>query len=99
MRRCGLCGTPRGARVARGARVRYNSSDDSYGPRLAGRNRRPPACRGPYEGDMVFRAIYDKIKAGLSRTRDVFAGVASLFRLRGRVDRDFLAELEKRLYL
>src|SRR6516165_9514505 len=48
---------------------------------------------------MVFRAIFDKIKAGLSKTRGVFSGIASLFRLRGRVDRDFLAELEKRLYL
>jgi fused signal recognition particle receptor len=47
----------------------------------------------------VFRAIYAKIKAGLAKTRDVFSGIASLFRLRGRVDRDFLAELEKRLYL
>jgi fused signal recognition particle receptor len=48
---------------------------------------------------MVFRALFEKIKAGLKKTRDVFSGVASLFRLRGRVDRDFLAELEKRLYL
>jgi fused signal recognition particle receptor len=46
---------------------------------------------------MVFRAIFEKIKAGLTKTRSVFAGIASLFRLRGRVDRDFLAELEKRL--
>jgi fused signal recognition particle receptor len=48
---------------------------------------------------MVFRAIFDKIKQGLAKTRSVFTGVASLFRLRGRVDRDFLKELEKRLYL
>src|SRR3954447_4493209 len=48
---------------------------------------------------MVFRAIFDKIKQGLARTRGVFSGIAALFRLRGRVDRDFLAELEKRLYL
>jgi fused signal recognition particle receptor len=48
---------------------------------------------------MVFRALFEKIKQGLSRTRGVFSGIASLFRLRGRVDRDFLAELEKRLYL
>jgi fused signal recognition particle receptor len=47
----------------------------------------------------MFRAIFDKIKQGLARTRGVFAGIASLFRLRGKVDRDFLAELEKRLYL
>ena len=48
---------------------------------------------------MVFRALFGKIKQGLAKTRDLFSGVASLFRLRGRVDRDFLAELEKRLYL
>src|SRR5947209_3357965 len=48
---------------------------------------------------MVFRALFEKLKQGLSRTRGVFSGIASLFRLRGRVDRDFLAELEKRLYL
>ena len=48
---------------------------------------------------MVFRAIFDKIKAGLAKTRGVFSGIASLFRLRGRVDKDFLKELEKRLYL
>src|SRR5947209_18504906 len=48
---------------------------------------------------MVFGAIFDKIKKGLSKTRDLFSGVASLFRLRGRVDRDFLTKLEERLYL
>ena len=47
---------------------------------------------------MVFRAIFDKIKQGLAKTRGVFTGVASLFRLRGRVDQDFLKELEKKLY-
>lgn len=47
----------------------------------------------------MFRGLFDKIKQGLSRTRDLFAGIASLFRLRGKVDRDFLAELEKSLYL
>ncbi len=47
----------------------------------------------------MFRALYEKFKQGLVRTRNVFAGVASLFRLRGKVDRDFLTELEKRLYL
>jgi fused signal recognition particle receptor len=47
----------------------------------------------------MFRALYDKIKQGLSKTRDLFAGVASLFRLRGKVDKDFLTELEKSLYL
>jgi len=48
---------------------------------------------------MVFRALFDKLKAGLAKTRGVFSGIASLFRLRGKVDRDFLSELEKRLYL
>src|SRR6478672_2722643 len=48
---------------------------------------------------MVFRGLFEKIKQGLAKTRGVFAGIASLFRLRGRVDRDFLGELERRLYL
>src|ERR1043166_9313744 len=48
---------------------------------------------------MVFGAIFNKIKKGLTRTRDLFSGVASLFRLRGRVDKEFLAKLEERLYL
>lgn len=45
---------------------------------------------------MVFGSFFTKLKQGLTKTRDVFAG---LFRFRGRVDRDFLDELEKRLYL
>lgn len=48
---------------------------------------------------MVFRALFGKIKQGLAKTRSVFTGVAQLFRLKGRVDRQFLDELEKRLYL
>jgi fused signal recognition particle receptor len=48
---------------------------------------------------MVFRSLLSKIKHGLAKTRGVFTGVAQLFRLKGRVDRDFLKELEKRLYL
>jgi fused signal recognition particle receptor len=48
---------------------------------------------------MVLRAFLDKIKQGLTRTRSVFTGIAQLFHLKGRVDKDFLAELEKRLYL
>src|SRR5215475_6772255 len=47
----------------------------------------------------MFGGLFDKIKQGLSRTRDLFSGIASLFRLSGKVDKDFLAELEKRLYL
>ena len=48
---------------------------------------------------MVFGGLFDKIKKGLAKTRDLFGGVASLFRRRGRVDKEFLSELEKRLYL
>src|SRR6202035_2832502 len=47
----------------------------------------------------MFRALFDKFKQGLTRTRDVFSGIASLFRLRGRVDKDFLTALEERLLL
>jgi fused signal recognition particle receptor len=46
---------------------------------------------------MVFKAIFEKIKKGLAKTRDVFSGIAGLFGLRGRVDHDFLKELEKLL--
>jgi fused signal recognition particle receptor len=48
---------------------------------------------------MVFRALFGKFKQGLAKTRGVFAGVASLFGLRGRVDKDFLSQLEEKLYL
>jgi fused signal recognition particle receptor len=48
---------------------------------------------------MVFSALFNKIKQGLAKTRKVFSGVASLFRLRGRVDKEFLARLEEKLYL
>jgi fused signal recognition particle receptor len=48
---------------------------------------------------MVFGALFDKIKKGLAKTRELFGGVASLFRRRGRVDKEFLAALEERLYL
>jgi fused signal recognition particle receptor len=48
---------------------------------------------------MGFRDFFDKIKKGLTKTRDLFSGVTALFRLKGRVDKDFLTELEKRLYL
>jgi len=47
---------------------------------------------------MVFRAIFSKVKQGLTRTRAAFTGVTSLFRLRGRVDHEYLRELEKQLY-
>src|SRR5437763_9359554 len=48
---------------------------------------------------MVFRAVFNKIKQGLSRTRSLFSGVTQLFRLKGRVDKGFLDQLEERLYL
>ena len=48
---------------------------------------------------MVFRALFEKIKKGLARTRAVFGSVAELFRLKGRVDKSFLEQLEQRLYL
>ena len=48
---------------------------------------------------MGIGAFFGKIKKGLAKTRDVFSGVTALFRLKGRVDRTFLDELEKRLYL
>ncbi len=46
---------------------------------------------------MVFRALLQKIKSGLGRTRDVFTGIGQLLRIKGRVDRSFLEELEHRL--
>ena len=48
---------------------------------------------------MVFRRFFNKVKQGLAKTRGVFTGIAQLFRLKGKVDKDFLKELEKRLYL
>jgi fused signal recognition particle receptor len=48
---------------------------------------------------MVLGAIFEKIKQGLAKTRDLFSGIADLFRFKGRVDQKFLDELEKRLYL
>ena len=43
--------------------------------------------------------FFGKIKQGLAKTRSLFSGVAALFRLKGRVDKQFLADLEKQLYL
>ncbi len=48
---------------------------------------------------MGFRDFFSKIKQGLAKTRGLFSGVAELFRWKGRVDQNFLSELEKRLYL
>ena len=44
-------------------------------------------------------SLFAKIKKGLAKTRGVFTGVVDLFRGRGKVDKDFLAKLEERLYL
>jgi fused signal recognition particle receptor len=48
---------------------------------------------------MVFRAIMNKLKQGLAKTRSLFSSVAELFTFKGKVDKKFLDELEKRLYL
>src|SRR5919206_1416102 len=48
---------------------------------------------------MGFRDFFNKIKQGLTKTRGMFSGVTALFRLKGRVDQNFLDQLEKRLYL
>jgi fused signal recognition particle receptor len=47
----------------------------------------------------MLRTLFSKLKQGLAKTRGLFTGVAELFRLRGRVDHDFLQRLEERLYL
>jgi fused signal recognition particle receptor len=43
--------------------------------------------------------LFNKIKSGLSKTKNVFSGVFDLLRGKGKVDQAFLDELEKRLYL
>jgi fused signal recognition particle receptor len=48
---------------------------------------------------MAFGDIWKKLKQGLAKTRTLFTGLATLFRLHGRVDKAFLSELEKTLYL
>ena len=47
---------------------------------------------------MVLRALLQKIKGGLSRTRGVFLDIGQLLRLKGRVDQPFLEKLEQKLY-
>src|SRR5262245_44470614 len=47
----------------------------------------------------MLRALFQKLKTGLAKTRAVFGGMANLFTGRGRVDQSFLDELEKRLFL
>ena len=48
---------------------------------------------------MVLGGFFRKIKQGLAKTRGVFGGVVDLLTGKGRVDGDFLDELEQRLYL
>lgn len=43
--------------------------------------------------------LWDKLKKALAKTRNLFGGVATLFGLRGKVDKQFLAQLEEKLYL
>jgi fused signal recognition particle receptor len=46
----------------------------------------------------MFGDFFKKLKKGLAKTRQLFSGVAALFRWRGRVDEKFLSELERVLY-
>jgi fused signal recognition particle receptor len=46
----------------------------------------------------VFGRFISKLTQGLAKTRGFFTSVAELFSFKGRVDKDFLDELEKRLY-
>ena len=48
---------------------------------------------------MVLRGLFQKLRHGLAKTRNVFSGVAQLFGLRGKVDQAFLDQLERQLYL
>jgi len=48
---------------------------------------------------MAFRGLIQKFKDGLAKTRTVFSGIAHLFGLRGKVDQNFLDQLERQLYL
>jgi fused signal recognition particle receptor len=56
--------------------------------------------RGNLSGvSMAFRGLFQKFKHGLAKTRTVFTGIAQLFGLRGKVDQNFLDQLERQLYL
>lgn len=43
--------------------------------------------------------LFSKLRNALTKTRQAFSGMASLFGIRGRVDKQFLAQLEEKLYL
>jgi fused signal recognition particle receptor len=47
----------------------------------------------------MLSGLWNKIKQGLAKTRQIFGRLASLFRLKGKVDKEFLARLEETLYL
>ena len=47
----------------------------------------------------MLRWLSGKIKSGLAKTKGVFTGVFDLLRGKGKVDQQFLDELEKTLYL
>lgn len=46
----------------------------------------------------MFSFLTRKLKEGLAKTRGLFAGLAQLVGLKGKVDEKFMAELEQRLY-
>jgi fused signal recognition particle receptor len=46
---------------------------------------------------MPLKAILNKLKSGLSKTRNLFSGIKGLFRLGRRIDEGFLDELEAQL--
>jgi len=48
---------------------------------------------------MGLGGFFKRIKQALAKTRGLFASVAELFTFKGKVDKKFLDELEKRLYL
>src|SRR5262245_46861830 len=48
---------------------------------------------------MGLRRLFEKLRQGLAKTRDVFSGIVQLFGLRGKVDKNFLDNLERQLYL
>src|SRR5712664_505193 len=48
---------------------------------------------------MGLRRLYQKLRQGLVKTRELLGGIAQLFGLRGKVDKNFLDTLERQLYL
>src|SRR5262245_59701644 len=48
---------------------------------------------------MGLRRLFQKLRQGLAKTRGVFSGIAQLFGMRGKVDKNFLDTLERQLDL